>query len=334
MTSHRVPVDHAPITQVSRRAMATDFGVMISGGDRHLLESAVSALEELESIESALTVYRESSEISRVNQFAERAPVRVSPTTFQLLHRSVAWSLLTEGAFDVTSGPLVEAWGFMRRRGQKPSAAEIESAMARVGHRFLQFDDEDLSIRFLRCGMSINLGAIGKGHALDLLAERLRDAGASDFFIHGGHSSVIAQGDQVPGSGLGWAVGIAHPTKPRHRVAGIWLRNSALGTSGSGKQFFHHRGRRFGHVIDPRTGQPAGDLLSLTVVMRSATDADACATGLFVCGSDESKRLAAGIAESLGQEIPLILVRPGVRQDQIELETDGEITWVGEPEGE
>ena len=126
--------------------------------------------------------------------------------------------------------------------------------------------------------------AIGKGDALDRIAARLQADGISDFLLHGGSSSVVAVGDQEEGSGLGWAVGIAHPTKPKRRLGGIWLRNRALATSGSGKQFFHHRGRRYGHVIDPRTGYPAGDLMSLTVIMESAADADACATGFFVAG--------------------------------------------------
>ena len=134
---------------------------------------------------------------------------------------------------------------------------------------------------------------------------------------------MFASGDQVAGSEKGWAVGLSHPTKPKHRLAGIWLRDAALATSGSGKQFFHHRGRRYGHVIDPRTGYPAGDLLSLTVLMESAADADACATGLFVTGSEVIRGW-----ESDGWLPALVMVRQAARQDAVEVESLGEVPWV------
>lgn len=319
-----------PVTEVSFRAMATEFVVMLSGEDVRRLESAVSALEALEGIEGALTVYRNSSEVSRVNLAAADGPVRVSESTLGLLRRAVRWSRLTEGAFDITAGPLIDVWGFTGRRGRKPSSEEVAAARARVGYRHLELDDES-GVRFGRVGMAINLGAIGKGYALDRIADQLADAGATNFLIHGGQSSVLARGDQTPGSGTGWAVGLAHPTKPRRRIAGLWLRDAALGTSGSGKQFFHHRGRRFGHVIDPRTGEPAGDLLSLTVIAPTAVDADACATGLFVCGGAEAKRLAGPIGEAIGAEVPLILVRGGARQDEVSVETCGKIEWIDPP---
>lgn len=324
------PVRKSPVTEVSFRAMATEFVVMLSGEDVRRLESAVAALEGLEGIEGALTVYRDSSEVSRVNLAAADGPVRVSGSTHGLLRRAVQWSRLTEGAFDITSGPLIDVWGFTGRRGRKPSSEEVAAALGRVGYQHLELND-DCSVRFGRVGMAINLGAIGKGYALDRIAAQLTGAGATNFLIHGGHSSVLARGDQTPGSGTGWAVGLAHPTKPKRRIAGLWLRDAALGTSGSGKQFFHHRGRRFGHVIDPRTGEPAGDLLSLTVIAPTAVDADACATGLFVCGGDEAKRLAGPIGEAIGAEVPLILVRGGARQDVVSVETCGEIEWVDPP---
>ena len=171
--------------------------------------------------------------------------------------------------------------------------------------------------------MSINLGAIGKGDALDRLANKLRSSGVSDFLIHGGNSSVIAVGDQQPGSGDGWSVGIAHPTKPSRRIGGIRLRDQSLATSGSGKQFFHHRGRRYGHVIDPRTGQTAGDLLSLTVIGTTAASTDACATGWFVAGSEFVKS-----RESTDDIVASIMVSDGRRQDEVRITTSGSPIWV------
>ncbi len=242
-------------------------------------------------------------------------------------------------------GRLWKPGDFTRRSGRKPSTAEIIAALTKVGHQHLLLSKTDQTIQFGKPGMSINLGAIGKGEALDRVADQLRQHGIGDFLIHGGNSSVIAAGDQYPRNDQdrdprndqdrdprydqdrqlprGWQVGIAHPTKPQRRLGGIWLRDGALATSGSGKQFFHHRGQRYGHVIDPRTGYPAGDLLSLTVTMESAADADACATGLFVMGSE-------GMEEVVDQDWfpPWIAVKQAARQDEVELSSRGPISWV------
>lgn len=318
--------DTSLLTQVSRRAMATEFVVILPAHAADAVELAFTALEQLDAIENALTIYRPDSEISLVNRTAWQHPVRLSEETFALVQTAVQWSERTDGAFDITAGPLVDAWGFGRRRGRKPNKEEIEAALERVGYRMLELSSEQRTVRMTRQGMSVNLGAIGKGDALDRIAAKLRGQGLCDFLIHGGNSSVIAAGDQTAGSGLGWAVGLAHPTKPKRRLAGLWLRDMALATSGSGKQFFHHRGQRYGHVIDPRTGYPAGDLLSLTVLTESAADADACATGLFVTGREGISRYAAE------PWFPrTVAVRAGSRQDAVEIECTGENRWVEDP---
>lgn len=311
------------ITQVSHRAMATDFIVLLPQRWSDQVEIALAALEKLDAVESRLTIYRDDGEIALANRLANREPFHLSGETYRLIEKATRWSERTDGAFDITAGPLVEAWGFTKRSGKKPSEDEVIAALAKVGYRHLLLAPVDQTIQFQRPGMSINLGAIGKGDALDQIAGELRQQGVSDFLIHGGKSSVIAAGDQDLGSEKGWAVGIAHPTKPTRRLGGIWLRDQALATSGSGKQFFHHRGKRYGHVIDPRTGYPAGDLLSLTVTMKSAADADACATGLFVLGTE-------GMEAISGQDWfpPLVTVKQADRQDEVKVEEYGEIVWV------
>ena len=287
------------------------------------VEIVVQALEGLDAIEDRLTIYRAGGEVAQVNQFALNRPVQLTEMTFRLLEKAIQWSRRTGGAFDVTAGPLVEAWGFTNRSGKKPSAEEIVAALDQVGYAGLQLSQTDRTIRFAKPGMSINLGAIGKGDALDQLADELKSKGIGDFLIHGGHSSVLAIGNQEPENDSGWAVGIAHPTKPERRLGGIWLKDRALATSGSGKQFFHHRGKRYGHVIDPRTGYPAGDLLSLTAVMDSAADADACATGLFVLGSEAMATLSAEHWFP-----PLVAVKGTSRQDDVEVVRLGDVNWV------
>lgn len=326
------------ITHVTHRGMATDFVVMLPAAMADKVETVVEALEMLDAIEAALTIYRPESEVSRLNRDGHDRPVKLSASTFSLLRRSIVWSHRTGGAFDVTAGPLVEAWGFTHRTGRKPTAAEIDATRVLVGYEKMILDAKDRSARFSVPGMAVNLGAIGKGDALDRLARHLKSAGVTDFLIHGGNSSLIAAGDQTRGSDTGWAIGLAHPTKPRRRMAGMWLKDMALATSGSGKQYFHHKGRRYGHVIDPRTGLPAGDLQSLTVVMPSAADADAAATGLFVMGRSAIESLAdrspadEKIAPQDWTRSPMILAAAGKRQDDVDVSFHGEIGWIDPPE--
>jgi thiamine biosynthesis lipoprotein len=316
------------LTTITHQAMAAEFAVILAQADAHLIESAFEALELLDQIEADLTVYRADSEISRINAGAFEGPVEASESTFGLLKRSIHWSERTGGAFDVTAGPLIRCWGFTQRRGRKPTAEEIRKAVAVVGYKNVELCDEDRSVRLRRPGMEINLGAIGKGFALDELTQHLVDRGLNHFLIHGGGSSVIARGDQIAGSGDGWAVGLAHPTRPTQRLAGIRLRGEALSTSGSGKQFFHHRGRRFGHVIDPRTGYPAGELLSLTAIASNATDAEACSTAYFVCGTEAIRAAAAAADENLPR---MIGVSAEGRQGSVRVVPFAEFDWVDAP---
>jgi len=318
--------ESAILTEVTRKAMATEFAILLPPQSLDAVELAVTTLEKLDQIEQTLTIYDDGSEVSQINRVAGRRPVPTSKPTFQLIERALQWSQRTGGAFDITAGPLVKAWGFTDRSGRKPSADEVKVALAKVGYHHLQLNQEHQTVQFALPEMSINLGGIGKGDALDQVADELRRGGLNDFLLHGGSSSVLAAGDQIANSGLGWPIGIAHPTKPKRRLAGVRLRNQALATSGSGKQFFHHRGKRYGHVIDPRTGFPAGDLASLTVITDSAADADACGTGLFVAGSNEIETLSS---ESWFPHA--VLIRNGKRQDEVAISCLGEIEWADPP---
>ena len=314
---------HPVLSQFTRRAMATEFVVMLPGIVGPNAEKAVLALAQIDAIESNLSIYRPQSDISRLNQQAGKGPVKISADTAEVLARAIELSRLTDGAFDVTAGPLVLAWGFTKRQGQKPPDSVIAEAAARVGYENLKVDVAAHTAELLEPGMSVNLGAIGKGFAIDKVAASLRASEVTDFLIHSGKSSVLASGDDLPGSGMGWMVAIEHPLLVGERLGGLRLRDEALGTSGSGKQFFHHRGKRLGHVIDPRTGWPAGEMLSLTVVTPNATDADSLATGLFVMGWEpavESLRKLPMLApQSDGKACRMVAVLPAERQAAVEI---------------
>ena len=140
-------------------------------------------------------------------------------------------------------------------------------------------DPERTQVRFARPGVELNLGAVGKGYALDRIAATLRGAGVQHALLSAGRSSVVAIG----GMGRGWPIDVVSPRREAP-LARVWLRDAALGTSGAGEQFAIVDGRRYGHVLDPRTGWPADGMLSATVVCTSAADADALSTAFLVAG--------------------------------------------------
>jgi thiamine biosynthesis lipoprotein len=296
------------LLSIARQAMACQFEVLLDAR-RHPAgaDAALAALDLVDQLEAQLTVYRDTSEIMAINRRGATEAVPVEPRLFDLFARAVELSRATGGAFDITSGPLSKVWGFYRRQGSMPSAAEVDQALTLVGWDKLQLDHERRTIRFARPGMELNLGAIGKGHALDRAAGVLTAAGVGDFCLHGGQSSVIARGMRsaecgmrnadsensalrTPHSALGgWSIALRHPLKPDVRLAEFRLADQALGTSGSGTQFFHYQGKRYGHVLDPRTGWPADKVLSATVIAPTAEEADALSTALFVMGLDVAR---------------------------------------------
>ncbi|MBN2295434.1 MAG: FAD:protein FMN transferase [Pirellulales bacterium] len=293
------------LLQICRQAMACEFEVCLNAGQySHGMDAALKALDMIDSLEALLSIFRDDSQISEINQFASDGPVMVDKQVFELLELCARLNRQTDGALDISAGSLSDAWGFSRRAGSIPTDADLAEAMRRVGMKNVVLDAEDQSVHFLRSGMRLNLGAIGKGYALDRAAEVLQAAGIQDFMIHGGQSSVLALGSSTENQAAmktseeetesliaGWTVGVAHPLRSGHRLAEIRLKNRALATSGSFRQFFRYQGRRYSHILDPRNGQPAQGVLSATVLAPTAAEADALSTAVFVLGHDRSREL-------------------------------------------
>jgi len=304
---------------VGREAMACQFEIVFNAGEvPDATERAVEALDLVEEIEARITVYRDSSEIARLNTSAAAGWQAVSPDVFELLTRARELFDQTEGAFDAAAGSLVRVWGFLRRQGRMPTDQELAAARAAAGMQWVELDPEGCHVRFLRPGVEFNLGAIGKGWALDQVIDQLTAAGVASALVHGGSSSVRAMGTQgpdLPGR-QGWRVGMRHPLRPGRRLATVRLSNAALGTSGSGTQFFVDRGRRLGHILDPRTGLPAEGVLSATVIAPTAATADALSTALYVLGPAGLQRIAPA-----GGPVAAWLVVPARRAGTVRLLT-------------
>ncbi|MCC7086058.1 MAG: FAD:protein FMN transferase [Pirellulales bacterium] len=302
------------LLRMGRRAMACEFEVLLNSKQSpHGTQAAFEALDLVDQLEVQLTTYRDDSDVSMLNRTAHEQAMKVEPRLFALLQRAAEIHCETDGAYDITSGPLSMAWGFYRREGQMPNEAEISQALECVGMNHIEFDVARQTIKFDRPGIEINLGSIGKGYALDLVAELLEQAGLGDFLLHGGNSSVLGRGTTVGNSGenQGWWVGLRHPHRPDKRLGQVRLVNRALGTSGSGTQFFVHGGRRFGHLLDPRTGWPTEGMLSTTVAASTGADADALATALYVLGADSALDYCRQ-----HPEISAVIMSPGANSAQ------------------
>ncbi|MFV1967977.1 MAG: FAD:protein FMN transferase [Pirellulaceae bacterium] len=312
------PDDATYRMQIGRTAMACEFEFFLNAGQHaNGAEAALEALDLVDDLEDQMTVYRDHGEVSQINRLAAFRAVDVEPRLFGLLQQAMELNEWSEGAFDITAGPLSRLWGFHRREGRSPPDEAIEATRQQVGSRWVDLKPESTTIRFQKIGIEINLGGIGKGYALDRCGELMEERGVDSYLVHAGQSSVLARGSRksaMEAERDGWRIAVRHPLKHDRRLAEILLRNQALGTSGSGKQFFYHQGHRYGHVLDPRTGRSAEGVLSATVVAPTAAVADALATAFFVLGVEKSQALC-----DKHPEVAALLVRPGRRAGALTL---------------
>ncbi|MEZ6144052.1 MAG: FAD:protein FMN transferase [Planctomycetaceae bacterium] len=279
------PVGHDTI-RLETHAMGCPWSVVMNPGPPRQVMTASDALDIVHQLEDQMTVYRDDSELQRINFAAHESPQSVEAELYKLLKQCMAISAATEGAFDPTSGPLIRLWKACRNEARVPTDEEVCDTMKRVGMGRVMFDDATESVSFPSEGYGFDLGAIGKGYAIDRAAQHLRREGIDDFLIHGGFSSLRAVGDHH-GQG-GWPVGIKNPLFTEKRYATVLLADQAMSTSGSNIQYFRHEGRRYGHILDPRTGWPAEGLLSVTVLAPTAAEADALSTAFYVMGLEKA----------------------------------------------
>lgn len=275
--------------RLARNAMATRFEIVAYGQDSVRLRSAAEeAFAEVEAVEARLNLYSQTSEIARLNAMAAREPVRVSSELYRLLEQARDLNLRTSGAFDVTVAPLVRAWGFMGSSGHQPDPDALETARSCVGMDGVLLDPSSQTVRFRKSGMMLDFGAIGKGYALDVAVRSLRDAGIESALIHGGTSSVYGLGlgpDREP-----WKIAIEKPERVEGDSKGLLaiaqLENSSLSVSAVWGKSFQSGGRRLGHILDPRSGNPVEHTWLAAVSSPSATESDALSTALLTLGRE------------------------------------------------
>lgn len=308
------PLPSGYLIRIYRQAMACRFEVTLPGEDARHVAAARAALDLVDAIEAHLTVFRDTSPLVRLNHLARRDWTPIDADLFALLDTCRDLHAGTGGAFDVTTTPLSRCWGFLRREGRLPAVPEVEAALGSVGMDGVELDPASGRVRFRKPAMELNLGAIGKGYALDRVAKDLRRRDVRHALVSAGRSSLLALG----GRGNDWTVDVRSP-RARGRLARVTVRDGALGTSGAGEQFVEVEGVRYGHVLDPRTGWPASGVLSATVVTGSAAAADALSTAFLVGGAELAQQYCAAHSGVLalvtpddGSERPIVFGRyPG-----------------------
>ena len=264
--------------------MGSTFSVVLHGSDGPALESAAdAALDEAHRIDALLSNYRPESEWSRVNRDAAVRPVRVSKELLALLERCLEYSRRSDGAFDITVGPLMRAWGFYDGEGSMPEHADVTASLARVGYRHVRLDPAASTVRFLRPGIELDPGGIGKGYAVDRMVDVLKRRGVGAALVSASGSSIFGLG-APPEDHRGWPISIRAPRDANGVAAQVILRNMSLSTSGSYEKFFWANGRSYSHVLDPRTGYSARGVASVSVLARNTVDSEAWTKPFFVNG--------------------------------------------------
>jgi FAD:protein FMN transferase len=265
-------------------SMGTTYSVVVYGTDRYKMQSAVElAFEDVRRLDQLLSNYRKDSELSRLNQSAAERPVKVSKELFDLLSACVRYSEASEGAFDITVGPLMKVWGFYKGSGRFPHRAEIRGAMANVGYKNIVLDAGQQTVRFRRAGVEIDPGGIGKGYAVDRMVGILRNSGIHSGLITAGSSSIYGIG-APPTESRGWKIAIKHPKEPDRSVEEVFLKDMSMSTSGNYEKFFRVAGKVYSHIMDPRTGYPAPGMLQVSVVTPKTLDSEAWTKPYFING--------------------------------------------------
>jgi thiamine biosynthesis lipoprotein len=245
--------------------------------------------EVLQQVDNEYSMFNEESTVSKFNH---NQPVSLSPMFLRVFRQAQEVSAETDGAFDVTVAPLVNAWGFGFKQQQMPSSAQVDSLLQLVGMRKLKYDEQKGTIEKSLPGMMLDFSAIAKGFGVDMVAQLLRQRGVQNFMVEIG-GEVVAHGispNRVP-----WRIGVTKPTDDSLSTKGelqtvLNVTDMAMATSGNYRNFYYKGGRKYAHTIDPRSGYPVQhSLLSATVLAKDCATADAYATSFMVLGIDGAK---------------------------------------------
>lgn len=281
----------------ARLIMGTYAEVSLYAPNKEVSAEAIkAAFAEMERLDRLMSNYKPDSELSKVNRGAGKGPVNCEGELLQIIEKSLYYSGLTQGAFEITVEPLVNLWGFYDGKCKVPSQEEIQSVLPAVSHKNISIQGPVLgargSISFSNPSTRLDLGAIGKGYAVDRAVEILKGEGIEAACVNLG-GNIYALGS--PPGRDSWKIGVQHPREKDRLLGHMELKDCAVATSGDYERFFVVNGKRYSHILNPRTGWPVEGMVSVTVVAPSATEADALSTGAFVLGEEKGRELLEGL---------------------------------------
>jgi thiamine biosynthesis lipoprotein len=270
--------------------MACTYTIVAYGDSAQPVHQAMqAAFDEIDRIDRLMSNYKPDSPLSQLNRNAARQAVTVEPELFDFIAECLRYSRLSDGAFDITVGPLMRAWGFFRGEGRLPTASELNKARANIGYQHIIFDKKARTIRFAKPGLELDLGGIAKGYAVDRAVAVLKQRGIRNALVNGCGSTIYGLGVD-PATGNGWVAKLRDPLNENKVAQTITLKNRALSVSGGYEKFFEMQGKRFSHIMNPRTGHPVQGVLSVAVLIGNGTAGDALDNVFYVKGLHWSRQ--------------------------------------------
>ena len=254
------------------------------------------ALDEVDRIDRLMSHYRADSALSRINREAASGPVAVERELFDFIASALRYSRDSGGAFDITVGPLMKAWGFFGGEGRVPSALEIAEVRRRVGAAHVILDPDRRTIAFDASGVELDLGGIAKGYAVDRAVDILERRHVPAALVSAGGSTIYALG--APPGQDAWPIAIQDPIDSRRTAFTLHVVDRAVSVAGRSEKFFEEQGVVYSHIMDPRTGRPAQGVLSVVVLARTGTDGDALDDAFFVLGPERSRAYLRRLRET------------------------------------
>lgn len=243
------------------------------------------AEQEVSRLDDMLSIFNFSSEVSKINSDNKKGAVAVSPELFRLIKRAEEYFTLTEGAFDITVGPLTEVWGFGPEREIPPDVKKVAEAMQHVGFDKISLDDKNQALHFKDPGVMLDFGGVAKGYAVDSVVQIFKRHNIKNALINIG-GELYCLGSRM--DGRVWTIGVKDPKNKDKVLTILNIRDKAIATSGNYENFYISSDKRYGHIIDPRSGfTVANSLASVTILADDCTTADALATAIFVLGESE-----------------------------------------------
>ena len=290
-------------------SMGTVFETTIYAPDKYIAEKTFNEVfQEINRLDYLMSNYKKESVLSELNRNASAEPTNCNKELASVIEQSLQYSDLTDGAFDITIGPLMKKWGFFKKEGRIPGKEELESALESVSYKSIIIEEKTIkslaknpgtvkTVFFKNPGTQIDLGGIGKGYAVDRAISVLKQNGINSALIN--FAGNIYTFGTPPGKDS-WAIGLQHPRESEGLLGTFEIKDKAVSTSGDYEKFFTIEGKRYSHIIDPRTGNPVKGIVSVTIVTGNATRADALSTGIFVLGLTKGIELIEQLSDVEG----------------------------------